>query len=777
MQFFSAASIFTGILIIFQYTCCYSQLKETQEKLKLTVEFETSDFQLFTDNTYTPVTTYKGNTYFVLIDKNLRPKVGKIKNGKVSLAFLDPDPNYKVYNNKHHRFSIGVDQDGYLHIAGDMHHYPKSGVDHLPQKYLNGIIMYWVSDKPEDISDFTWMGNNISRALPGYGFTYLSFHHDMDGELYARCRNRVYKGPHKPGEMGYSIYRYHTDSKRWTNLGGKAPSNPTARWNSVIWEDNSHKKDDAPDFYQGFLGQMRFDFNNRLHVAGAINNNTKYDAASHIVYAYSDDRGNSFNRADGSKITSLPIRVDSGPAQGDIIDGPDKFATFASASFDKDGNPIITYTRMNSKASYGMDPAYFKFFKDGNWSKILSYPTGGHVKNIPVVDANGVISFLNNTGKLMRTRKLGGAGYEVRLGGNFLSLDERAIREQNKLRGMMLKDGKLQIVSLEFTPQYQSTLSSPWNIKNMGSAKGVVSTFNKVHQLKSSGNGFKNGEVNTHFCYQKLVGDGFIEARIINVNYTGNNAFAGLMITESLDNKSFFGSIITAHNGLKTYFKKDGQMESGKGKPNKQPSEWIRIVREGNKFSAYGSNNGKSWYMVEEVTIPMDQEVYVGMIAGSGNENQGHARMDHVQITSSVISSIEIVSHPKNVKTTEGETAKFEVEATGASELKYQWVKDGVDIIGANNATLELKNVQMSDNGNYQVLISDGTNKVLSNKARLTVEENPDKPVDCSKLTVTADVSNETCNGSDGKVSLTVIGGTGLYTYSWSHGPKGKSFI
>jgi regulation of enolase protein 1 (concanavalin A-like superfamily) len=775
MQFFRATSIFTGIIILLQYTCCFSQLKQNQEKLKITVEFETSDFQLFTDNTYTPVTTYKGNTYFVWIDKNFRPKVGKIKNGKVSFTFLDPDPKYKVLDNKHHRFSIGVDQDGYLHVAGDMHHYPKSAVDHLPYKYRDGIIMYWVSDKPEDISSFSWMGKNISRALPGYGFTYLSFQHDMDGELYARCRNRIYKGPHRPGEMGYAIYRYNTAKKRWTNLGDKAPSDPSARWNCIIWEDDSHKKENIPDFYQGFLGQMRFDFNNRLHVAGAINNNTQYDAASHIIYAYSDDRGNSFYKADGSKIKSLPIRVESGPAQGDIIEGPDQYATFASASFDKDGNPVVTYTRMNKKASHGMDPAFFKYFDKGIWSKRLSYPTGGHVKNIPVVDANGVITFLNNTGKLMRTQKLGTPGYELSLGGNFVSLDERAIREENKLRGMMLKDGKLQIVSLEFSPQYMSTLSAPWKTKNIGSAKGVSATYNNIHQLKSSGQGFTNGQVNAQFSYQKLIGDGSIEARIINVNYSGDNAFAGLMIAESLDGKSFFSSSITAHNGIKTHFSKGGKIEEGKGKGNKQPSEWIRIVREGNKFSAYGSDNGISWYLVEETTIPMDREVYVGMISGSGNDRPGHARMDHLKIACDESSSIEIIKHPENVKTIEGNDAQFEVEATGNNDLKYQWLKDGSSINGATKPVLKLENVQLSDNGNYQVKITDGDHTVLSNKARLTVEEDPDQPVNCSKLTVKVKITNETCKGNDGKVLMTVDGGTGPYTYSWSHGPKSKN--
>ena len=68
-----------------------------------------------------------------------------------------------------------------------------------------------------------------------------------------------------------------------------------------------------------------------------------------------------------------------------------------------------------------------------------------------------------------------------------------------------------------------------------------------------------------------------------------------------------------------------------------------------------------------------------------------------------------------------GGTIVFRVTATG-SGLTYQWRKGGVNIGGATSATLTLNNVQISDAGSYDVIVS-GTcpSAVTSNAATLVV--------------------------------------------------------
>ena len=57
----------------------------------------------------------------------------------------------------------------------------------------------------------------------------------------------------------------------------------------------------------------------------------------------------------------------------------------------------------------------------------------------------------------------------------------------------------------------------------------------------------------------------------------------------------------------------------------------------------------------------------------------------------------------------------------GTSPLSYQWSFNRTNILGATNATLTLTNVQMSQAGNYTVLVTNAYGSVLSSNAVLTV--------------------------------------------------------
>jgi pectate lyase len=68
-----------------------------------------------------------------------------------------------------------------------------------------------------------------------------------------------------------------------------------------------------------------------------------------------------------------------------------------------------------------------------------------------------------------------------------------------------------------------------------------------------------------------------------------------------------------------------------------------------------------------------------------------------------------------------GSTVTFTVAATGTAPFVYQWQKDGVDIAGANFATLTLPNVQLGAAGGYRVFVSNAVDFVVSSTATLTV--------------------------------------------------------
>jgi hypothetical protein len=84
-----------------------------------------------------------------------------------------------------------------------------------------------------------------------------------------------------------------------------------------------------------------------------------------------------------------------------------------------------------------------------------------------------------------------------------------------------------------------------------------------------------------------------------------------------------------------------------------------------------------------------------------------------------------ITSQPTNQTVTVGRTANFNVTASGASPLSYQWRFNGTNIVGATNTTLTLTNVQLSQAGNYAVLVTNLYGSILSSNAVLTVNPRP----------------------------------------------------
>lgn len=313
------------------------------ETVTMITEFTTTDYStaLASDNTYTPLATFNGNTYFVWVDSDFHPWVTKINEQGATSERLDDGDDYVVREDSHDKFSLGIDKYCYIHIVGDMHnHSPSIYNDNLPLRYRGSNIMYWVSNSPENIGNFTFTGFGPSRAVPGHAFTYCSFTNDMNMELYMSCRNRDDANGHYPGMAGFALFYYDADLQIWTARGGYAPATPAPLTKLVLWEDNGFGD---TGWYQAFANTVRFDRFNRLHFAATINNDPNSMGSSHIVYAYSDDGGVTFHRADGTLIQNLPMRVDTGMDQASIVDGPvDNFSVSATAFIDAQGIPFVT---------------------------------------------------------------------------------------------------------------------------------------------------------------------------------------------------------------------------------------------------------------------------------------------------------------------------------------------------------------------------------------------------------------------------------------------------
>jgi Immunoglobulin I-set domain len=73
-----------------------------------------------------------------------------------------------------------------------------------------------------------------------------------------------------------------------------------------------------------------------------------------------------------------------------------------------------------------------------------------------------------------------------------------------------------------------------------------------------------------------------------------------------------------------------------------------------------------------------------------------------------------------------GESATFNVTASGTTPFSYQWSFDTTNLVGATNATLMLDNVQFAQAGNYAVQVSNVGGATLSSNAVLTVVDKLD---------------------------------------------------
>jgi glucose/arabinose dehydrogenase len=81
-----------------------------------------------------------------------------------------------------------------------------------------------------------------------------------------------------------------------------------------------------------------------------------------------------------------------------------------------------------------------------------------------------------------------------------------------------------------------------------------------------------------------------------------------------------------------------------------------------------------------------------------------------------------ITAQPQNVTVAVGTPAAFEVKATGAPPLHYQWRRNGSPLDGATGATYTLAKAELSDSGAaFDVMISNGDGTATSDAAVLTV--------------------------------------------------------
>jgi BNR repeat-containing family member len=376
-------------IIIYAMTAWGQQSPETATIIK---EFEFADAAKETGSDWqTPVATYNDAIYYVYVNRELKTLiVKKSPDGSVSKKVIFEETDKGPWCNG---VSVGIDRTGYIHVAGNMHHspfnHPKTG-----NPFYDYAWQYVVSDKPESISSFTFVGGDRSRTIPGTWITYPSFARDLNGVLYVSFRHRIKFGTGwSPGIMAAAIARYDADAKIWVMLGG---TDYPHREKTFFW-NNSGADGTA---YQPYRPKIFFGSDNRMHVTWVVDDgNGSSGYHTHVLYAYSDDGGDTFKRADGSQYKTMPITLEN----GDIVVGPDWTGNDGNLWYTSyvgvtaEGYPAVSF------ADNDNDTAWWSLWRPGvGWSAPAKLP----FEYIPariLTDANGILTAVDGHNKLHRS--------------------------------------------------------------------------------------------------------------------------------------------------------------------------------------------------------------------------------------------------------------------------------------------------------------------------------------------------------------------------------------
>ncbi|MBQ6786335.1 MAG: hypothetical protein IJO85_01285 [Lachnospiraceae bacterium] len=252
-----------------------------------------------------------------------------------------------------------------------------------------------------------------------------------------------------------------------------------------------------------------------------------------------------------------------------------------------------------------------------------------------------------------------------------------------------------------------------WTSKSIGDVdiEGQASLVDGVLSVKGNGklgreegavSGSREADAKTdafHYVYQEWEGNIELTAKLESVSSVDNHAFAGLMIREDLDEdaatavlglswtktddsigrpwaiymagrESKGGNIPYLADALDSTTA-EGALSSGiLHRPGVQFKNgatelgyWMRLVRNGDNFSAYCSANGIEWELIGTKTIAMSEKVYIGFAADSNrvaNEivQLNTARFSNIDIKSNIydityeLEGITLASKPETV--TEG---------------------------------------------------------------------------------------------------------------------------
>jgi len=166
-------------------------------------------------------------------------------------------------------------------------------------------------------------------------------------------------------------------------------------------------------------------------------------------------------------------------------------------------------------------------------------------------------------------------------------------------------------------------LSNAWSDQDIGNVvlAGAATISGAAATVKGAGADIWGTEDAFHFLYRKMSGDGEIVARVTGITDTHAWAKAGVMIRDGTGKSAAHASMFLSYGKGLAFQRRptaSGLSLSTAGSLSAAPM-WVRIVRRGSTFTAYGSANGTSWTLVGSETIAIAPDALWGLAVTSHN--------------------------------------------------------------------------------------------------------------------------------------------------------------
>lgn len=337
-----------------------------------------------------PIFTYRDAIYVAFVrpdptdGEGYQTVVGKFSAGDWQFSVVEPDSRNDPW---HTQPSLAVDSDGYVHVTYNMH---------------SSLWQYSVSKKPEDVSSWEFRGQELrgphddprssyvpgpgTADIPGSRITYQFMTTDRNGMPYVIYREALKTAPgtdYFRMQWSLGLSRYDPRTRKWRRVGPDGGVFPFAT---------------QPGFRaQG--GHLYFDLNNRMHVSWTFYAEYERDGSGHLkpnypCYAYSDDGGATFHKADGAPL-SLPVDL----AHADVVLDPSwcepntkgYFSGYTQVCAMPDGTPYVQVFPKDPPPGKG--PAIIRHDPSTGWSDPVRTPYSGRRF---LIDGKGTITAISS---------------------------------------------------------------------------------------------------------------------------------------------------------------------------------------------------------------------------------------------------------------------------------------------------------------------------------------------------------------------------------------------